>query len=214
MLHPTRTNLLLLKEKSRSVTNSIAILKARRQALMREFLSATLPFIRSREELRRSYGRAIEEMQVSRGLEGESGIASVAAASGGELRVEITERSVMGLRYLDLEPGESPVRSLDERRYDYRLTTPHVEEAIFLFETVMEAILANAAFENKLKRLGEEISRVTRRTRVLEERLLPEVRRQVRGIAQYIGEREREAFYRLKRFKSGREEERFRESPR
>ncbi len=213
MLHPTRTNLLLLKEKSRSVANSIGILKARRQALIRELLSASLPYLRSREELRQGYGRAIEEMQLARGHEGESGIASVVAVSGGEMWVEIRERSVMGLHYLDLERGETPVRTPRERGYDYRLTTPHLEEAIFRFETVMEAMLANAAFESKLKRLGEEIARVTRRTRVLEERLLPELRREVRGIAQYIGEREREAFYRLKRFKSWREET-VREPPR
>jgi V/A-type H+-transporting ATPase subunit D len=50
MIHPTRTNLLLLKEKSASIENSISILTARRQALIREFLDTSLPFMRSREE--------------------------------------------------------------------------------------------------------------------------------------------------------------------
>ncbi len=205
MIHPTRTNLLLLREKSRAVANSIGILKARRQALIREFLGASLPFLRSREELRRGYGAAIEEMQLARGCEGDDGVASVEAVSDRDIRVEIVEKSVMGLHYRDLVSGETPVRSPDERGYDYRLTTPHVEESLHQFETVMAAMLENAAFESKLKRLGEEIVRVTRRTRVLEERLLPALRRQVRGIAQYLGEREREAFYRLKRFKALRE---------
>jgi len=39
---------------------------------------------------------------------------------------------------------------------------------------------------------------------VLEERVLPRLRSQVRTIAQYLGERDREAHYRLKRFKSRR----------
>lgn len=205
MIHPTRTNLLLLREKSRAVANSIAILKARRQALIREFLGASLPFLRSREELRRGYGAAIEEMQLARGGEGDDGVASVEAVSGRDIRVEIVEKSVMGLRYRDLVSHETPVRAPEERGYDYRLTTPHMEESLHQFETVMAAMLENAAFESKIKRLGEEIVRVTRRTRVLEERLLPALRRQVRGIAQYLGEREREAFYRLKRFKAVRE---------
>ena len=42
---------------------------------------------------------------------------------------------------------------------------------------------------------------MTRRTRVLEERVLPTLRAQVRAITQYIGEREREAYFRLKKFK-------------
>jgi len=60
-----------------------------------------------------------------------------------------------------------------------------------------------AAFESKLKRLGEEIIKTTRKIRVIEERVLPELRDNIKTIVHYIGEREREAFYRLKRFKSG-----------
>jgi len=51
MIHPTRTNLLLLKEKARSVTGSIGILKARRLALIREFLATSTPFLSSREKV-------------------------------------------------------------------------------------------------------------------------------------------------------------------
>ena len=89
------------------------------------------------------------------------------------------------------------------RGYDYLQTTPHLEEGIYLFEKIVEAMVEIAAFENKLKRLGEEIIRTTRKIRVIEERVLPELRYNIKTIVQYIGEREREVFYRLKRFKSG-----------
>ncbi len=205
MIHPTRTNLLLLKDKSRSVVNSVAILKARRQALIREFLATTTPFLKSRQEVKLAYARAITEMRLSLGHEGEEVIESIEAVSGRELGVEIEEQSVMGLRYRDLRVIGSPVRSPEERGYDYHSTTPHLEESIYLFETIVAEMLEIAAFESKLKRLGDEIVRITRRTRVLEERILPELRREIRGIAQYIGEREREAYYRLKIFKEKRE---------
>lgn len=201
MIHPTRTNLLLLKEKSRSVVNSVAILKARRQALIREFLAATAPFVRSREEIRSGYARGVAELSLALGHEGEEFVASLEGVTGRELGVEITERSVMGLRYRDVTVHGTPLRSPEERGYDYRATTPHLEEAIHLFEAIVAEMLEIAAFESKLKRLGEEILRITRRVRVLEERVLPGLRRNIRTIAQYIGERERESFYRLKRFK-------------
>ena len=38
MIHPTRTNLLKLKDRQKAVHRSLAILKARRQALIMEFL--------------------------------------------------------------------------------------------------------------------------------------------------------------------------------
>jgi len=44
--------------------------------------------------------------------------------------------------------------------------------------------------------------RTTRRVKVLEEMVLPDLKHQVRTITRYIGEREREPFYRLKRVKS------------
>jgi V/A-type H+-transporting ATPase subunit D len=191
----------MLKDKARSVTGSIGILKARRLALIREFLATSAPFLRSRDEVKTAYARALAEMHLSLGHEGEEFIASLEGVAGRELGLEIAGRSVMGLRYRDVTVREDPVRSPEERGYDYRLTTPHLEEAIHLFESIMAEMLEIAAFESRMKRLGDEIVRVTRRTRVLEERILPGLRQDIRSIAQYIGERDREAYYRLKRFK-------------
>jgi len=202
MIHPTRTNLLLLKEKTHSVNNSVGILKARRQALIREFLATSVPFLKSREDIRKSYGKAIGELKLSMGQEGKGTIESLALVTKKDLAVEMAERSIWGLRYRDVVMHESPVRTPDERNYDYRSTSPHLEESIFLFEKIVESMIEIATYESKLKRLGEEIVKSTRRIRVLEERLLPELTRQIKVISQYIGERERETYYRLKRFKN------------
>lgn len=201
MIHPTRTNLLLLKDKARSVSGSIGILKGRRQALIRELLEASRPLLQSRSEIRRAYGQGITELQLSLGHEGEDSIAALAAAGRRDLEVEILAKNALGLRYRDVQVRQSPLRPPDERGYDYLGSSPHLEEAFALFEKIVEQLLETAAFEGKLRRLGEELVRVTRRIRVLEERLLPRLRIEIRAIAQHLGEREREAFYRLKRFK-------------
>lgn len=200
--HPTRTNLILLKDKSRSVLSSVGILRARRQALIKEFLAATRPFLKSREEIRGIYGKAIEEVRLSLGREGRDVIESITYAAKREIGVEITERSIWGLRYRDVISETSPIRKPEERGYDYTSTTGHVEEGIYLFEKIVESMLELASFESKLKRLGEEILKTSRKIRVLEERLLPELKGHIRSISQHIGEREREVFYRLKRFKN------------
>lgn len=202
MIHPTRTNLLLLKEKSRSVLNSIGILKARKQALIREFLAATVPFLRSREDIRKAYGSALRELAFAVGREGTDNIASIVLATGREFGIEVTEKSIWGLRYKDIVCHETPVRSPDRRGYYEYATTPHLEECIALFEKLLENMLQTAEYESKLKRLGEEIVRTTRRIKVLEEMVMPGLKREIRSISQYIGEREREAFYRLKHVKN------------
>ena len=202
MIHPTRTNLLLLKDKSRSVANSIAILKARKQALIKEFLAATLPFLRSREDIRQSYGKALRELALTLGHEGKDLVESITVATEREFGIDVIEKSIWGLRYKDIAFHETPVRDADKRGYDERGTTPHLEEGTVLFEKLLESMLHIAEYESKLKRLGEEILRTTRRIKVLEEMVLPGIKVQIKTITQYIGERERESFYRLKRVKN------------
>jgi len=201
VIHPTRTNLLQLKEKAGSVLNSISILKARRQALIREFVSTTKPFLYSRDEIKKIYAEAIRELRLSLAHEGPDYIDSLTLTTGREFGIEVEVKKVMGLGYRDVTANESAVRPPDERGYDYLSTTAHLEEAIHRFERVVESMLDLAAFESKLKRLGEEIQRITRRIRVLEEKIQPTLKKQIKSIEQYIAEREREAYYRLKRFK-------------
>jgi V/A-type H+-transporting ATPase subunit D len=76
-----------------------------------------------------------------------------------------------------------------------------LEETLHHFEEILQEMLEIAAYESKLKRLSREVMRVTRRIRVLEERVLPELQQQVKTIARFLGEREREATFRLKRFR-------------
>jgi V/A-type H+-transporting ATPase subunit D len=202
MIHPTRTNLLLLKDKSRSVVNSIGILKARNQALIKEFLAASLPFLRSREDIRQSYGKALHELALTLGHEGKENIESIATATARDFGIDVIEKSIWGLRYKDIIFHDAPVRDPDKRGYDEFGTTPHLEEGTALFEKLLESMLHIAEYECKLKRLGEEILRTTRRIKVLEELVLPGLKLQIKTITQYIGERERESYYRLKRVKS------------
>jgi V/A-type H+-transporting ATPase subunit D len=201
MIHPTRTNLLLLKEKSTSVLNSIAILKSRRQALIIEFLKTTNPYLESRKAIRKLYGDSITRLFFSLGHEGEDMISSIIDVGAREFNIEVASRKLWGLEYKEISPRESAVRKINHRNYDIRFTTPHLEEATWRFEKIVDAILDIAEYDNKLQRLSREIIQTTRRVRVLEERILPGLKKEIKSISQYLGERERETYYRLKQFK-------------
>jgi V/A-type H+-transporting ATPase subunit D len=201
IIHHTRTNLLLLKEKSSSVINSAGILKARRQALIQEFLKTTEPFLRTRKDIVETYGSALDELALSLGRMGRSGVESITSAAARNIKTDITEKSIWGLKYKDVSVNEETVRQPDKRGYDLTFTPPQLEEGIYLFEKVLESMLDIAAFESKLKRLSDEITKITRKIKVLEERILPDLKYQIKTIAQYISERERETYYRLKKFK-------------
>jgi len=201
MIHPTRTNLLLLKEKTSSVFNSIAILKSRRQALIIEFLKTSTPYLESRRQIREIYGEGIAKLSLSLGTEGDEIIDSISKATAREFKIKIDSKKLWGLEFKEIAPRESVVREPGERGYDYRFTTPHLEETIWRFERIVDAILDISEYDNKLQRLSREIIQTTRRVRVLEERLMPKLKGQIKSIAQYLGERERETYFRLKQFK-------------
>ncbi len=201
MIQATRTNLLLLKDRRQAVVNCTGILKGRRQALIKKFLEIGRPLLASREETRQRYAKAIEELQTSLGLEGRDYIASLALISQRHMGVELVNMNILGLRYRDLKEVESASRSLVDRDYDYPSVTPHLDEAMQLFEMIVEEMLAMARYEGMFRRLGEELLRITRRIRVLEERVLPGLQQDIREISHYLAEREREAYYRLKLFK-------------
>lgn len=201
MIHPTRTNLLLLKEKSSSVANSIGILKSRRQALIIEFLKTSTPYLESRKAIRILYSDSIAQLFFSRGHGGDDLIDSISEVTGREFNVDIITRKLWGLEYKEISPRESAIRDIHARNYDFRFTTANLEEASWRFEKIVDAILDIAEYDNKLQRLSREIIQTTRRVRVLEERILPKLKKQIKTIIQYLGERERENYYRLKQFK-------------
>lgn len=201
MIHPTRTNLLLLKEKVVSVYKSIGILKARRLALIREFLDAVKPFVKSREEIRKLYGTAIKELSQSLAREGEQTIKSLTFVTTRELNVSVKEESIWGLRYKNVEVNDRIIRKPNERGYDYHFTDSFVEEAAEHFEKVINEMLNIAKLEGKIKRLSKEIQKSSRKIKILEDKILPGIRKDIFQINQYLNERDRESFYRLKLFK-------------
>lgn len=201
MIHPTRINLILLRDKRTTVRGSVVLLKGRRQALLQEFLRVAAPLLQSRERLARLYDEALAALGTARALEGEESLHSVAIAARRDFGLNVSERNLLGLRYREVIAARNPRRTPQEREYDESVTAPALEEAIDRFETIVAELFELAIYEGKVKRLGDELLRLTRRIKVLEERVLPELGGEIRGIARFLEERERETFYRLKLFK-------------
>ena len=201
MIHPNRTYLLQQKERQKAVAGSLNILKARRQALIMEFLASARPFLLTRRQISGEYRRAIEELQLAQALDSKTSVASVAAVSSRDIEVSIEPRNILGVRYKEVLVGEAIRGGEDGFTCDPGATAPALEEATERFRVIVENMLKFAGFESKLKRLARDIGQLSRKSRVLEQRVLPELGRNLRAAVQYIGEREREDHYRLKKFK-------------
>jgi V/A-type H+-transporting ATPase subunit D len=197
----TRMNLLLLKRQIQVAERGLELLRSKREALVREFFTVMGRVIESRERMEAAMGRALSSLALALGMEGRAPLRSAGYAARRNLPIELTERNVWGVRFPELK--EIPVvRALDGRGYAVSGVSTYIDETAGRFEIVLDLILRSVAVEMRLKKLGSEIKRATRRINALNEVMIPSLVREVRKIRQALEEREREDLFRMKRFKA------------
>ena len=76
-----------------------------------------------------------------------------------------------------------------------------MEVAAREFERILSLLVEIAGIEARLRRVGAEIKKATRRVNALEQVVLPRTFAQIRFIRGTIEQREREDIFRLKRIK-------------
>ncbi len=197
----TRMNLLLLKRQIEGAERGLALLRSKREALVREFFTAVGRAAERRGELEVAMAQARSSLVVALGMEGRAPLRSAGLAAQRNVPIDLTDRNVWGVRFPDLR--YAPVaRTADARGYALSGVSAYIDETARGFEAVLELILRSVSVELRLKKLGAEIKKVTRRINALEELVVPSLKRQVREIRQTLEEREREDLFRMKRFKS------------
>ncbi|MDF0650685.1 MAG: V-type ATP synthase subunit D [Nitrospira sp.] len=198
----TRMNLLLLKRRSEVAQRGLALLRSKREALMREFFAVMDRVVESREQMETLMGQALSTLTLALSMEGRASLRSAGYAAKRTLSIELTERNVWGVRFPEVHYGPV-IRAFDARGYSVSGVSTHIDETARRFEQVLEAILRNVSVELRLKKLGSETKKVTRRINALNEVMIPALAREIRNIRQTLEEHEREDLFRMKRFKAG-----------
>lgn len=196
----TRMNLLLLKRQIQVAERGLELLRSKREALIHEFFAVMDRVIESREHMETALGQALSSLALSLGLEGRAPLRSAGYAARRHLPIELAQRNVWGVRFPELHYTHV-ARSLDARGYAVSGVSTYIEDTAARFEDMLELILRSVAVEMRLKKLGSEIKKVTRRINSLHEVIIPALRRGMRDIRQALEERERESLFRMKRFK-------------
>jgi V/A-type H+/Na+-transporting ATPase subunit D len=197
---PTRMNLLILKDRVQTSQNGLDLLRSKREALVREFLKIMDQTISSRDLFHDALQVATNALTVALGIDGRAIVESATFATRRDLSVELTEKNVWGVRFPDLQ-YRSVVRSSDARSYALSSVSSHTNTAAREFEKTLDAALKIVSVEIRLKKIGTEIRKTTRRINALTEVILPVLKSQIRSIRFVLEEREREATFRMKRFK-------------
>lgn len=202
----TRMHLLMLKRRIEVAKRGLELLRSKREALARELFLVADRVLESRGQLEAEMRRALSALALALAMEGRAPLQSAGYATRRSLSLHLTERNVWGVRFPELQ-YQPILRSPDARGYAVSGVSTYIDETARHFEWIVELILKGVVVEMRLKRVGDEIKRVTRRINALNEIVIPALAREARMIRQALEERAREDLFRMKRFKQGRAQE-------
>ncbi len=192
---PTRMNLLQRRGQLRLAQKGVDLLKKKRDALVAEFFGLVREALEARKALNQAAKEAYGALLLAQAFDGPEAVAGaslgVPPVEGVEAEVEnVWGSKVPRLRATFPEAFLSPVG-----------TPAYTLEAQKAFRRYAEALVQVANTEIRLKKIGEEIKKTTRRVNALEQVVIPGIRGQIRFIQQVLEQREREDTFRLKRIK-------------
>jgi V/A-type H+-transporting ATPase subunit D len=197
---PTRTELLTRRAQIRLALQGVDLLKGKREALVREFISELKRFMTEREAMSRTLSAAVQSLMRCLALDGREAVASVALAARRAVEVELEEKNIWGIR-VSQASSDYHARPAGGHRYSAIGASARIEDATERFEEALESLIKVAPLDRKMRRLAEEIRKTTRRVNALEQRLLPALQSEVDYIRAVLDQREREDIFRLKRLK-------------
>ncbi len=197
---PTRMNLLQRKAQIKLALQGVDLLKNKRDALLKEFMGEVQPLLSIRNEAQKELRKAIDALIMSLAIDGSEKVESAAFAYAQDLTIKIEERNIWGIKIPHVTT-EGAMRSPFERGHAITDTSARIDETASAFKTVIDLIIKMAPIEIKLKRLGQEIRKTSRRVNALEQILIPNLTREMRFIRDTLEERAREDVFRLKRLK-------------
>lgn len=196
-------NLLAKKSQLKIASQGVSLLKKKRDALMGEFIKEAKNLSNSRDRLTRDLNKSISILIMTLAVDGIYKIRSTSFVCSRDLYVEITEKNIWGIKVAEVEKVQVK-RKVYDRGYSLVSTSSRMDEVALSFEEIVEQVINIAPIEVKIKRLGEEIQKTSRRINVLGQKLIPSLREDINFIYEVLSEREREDIYRLKKIKKKR----------
>ena len=194
---PTRTILLESRRSLALAREGHDLLDRKRQGLTAYAQSLLAHTEDLEERLDDRFAAAYQALDRARMSMGVERVEWIALGTARESRIDITERSMMGV--------EVPSVRVTPRRFrlQYSLsgTTTSLDRAVQAFGELFVLVSRAAELETTAWRLAREVQRTQRRVNALEHVLIPRYEAIVARVEGALEEREREDFYRAKAVK-------------
>jgi V/A-type H+-transporting ATPase subunit D len=199
--HPTRMELLQIKNKLRLAEKGHRLLKEKRDTLVMEFMDIARKSEGVSESAVEQTRKARHAYAIANALAGSSQLMSAALASRGlGVEAEVEERNVMGISLPKISLDER-LRQIDQRGYGLITTHPSIDAAAGEYEGLVEDMVRLAETEQSLLALSNEVRKTKRRVNALEYKVIPQLTNTRKYIQMRLEEMERAGFYARKMIK-------------
>lgn len=205
MSTPTRSALLELLDERRTMKEGYAFLDEKRLLLAGEMVHQLAVYEPLHAEFLARHRQAVEALRAVMARHGLEGTQCLPAASLEQAQLTLTEANLLGVI---LQTAELFVVGRDRLAQPGRAPpnpSPEAEHCRRVFLRLVEQAAALAAVSGNLERLQREYRRTERRTRALEDVLLPEIDQAVQQIEAALEDIDREEAIRARLGSSGRE---------
>ena len=197
----TRMTLLSFRDSLGLASTGVELLQSKREALLADFFKIADITMDSREDMAREIQKSMIQSGLAKSFSGSHRMRATALSARRDIPIQIHVTNIWGIRIPEI--NFISLRRTPEARGLLPLdTSPHILETAESYEKILEKLLRTANFEIRLKRLGEEIRKVSRRINALEQTIIPSLKKQIRDIMEILQERERENLFRLKHIKN------------
>ncbi|GGL96941.1 V-type ATP synthase subunit D [Deinococcus aerophilus] len=197
-ISPTRSAMLASKASLKTAQSGADLLKRKRDALIGEFFALVKEALAAREELSGVSKGAYTSLFGAKAWDSPEAVESLSLAGSSDYAIDMQIENLYGVKVPKIAiPERSQATTFSPINVGARTI-----QAATDFGGVMDGIVKVAATETKLRRIGEEIKKTSRRVNALEQVLIPGIQDDIRFIRSVLDQREREASFTLKKIKA------------
>ena len=198
-IFPTKGNLINAKKSLELSSTGFGLLDKKRNILIREMMLLVDKFQGIRRDMDETFSNAYQALQkanITLGIVDE-----IARAIPLDDGVNLRFKSVMGVDIPIVEYSEE----IKPPGYGFLNTNADLDYAYICFHEVKKLTVVLAEIENSVFRLAHAILKIQRRANALKNVVIPDLERQIKFISEYLEEKDREEFSRLKVIKNKKE---------
>ncbi|MGH2376013.1 MAG: V-type ATP synthase subunit D, partial [bacterium] len=155
VINATRMNLLQRRAQRGVAEQGVDLLKRKRDALVADFFKIVREALAAREQLAAACREAYVMLMLAKAIEGREALEAAALPAARDLTVAIDIRNVWGTKIPEVAVTDVRRPLLERGQYPVATSARAIESTAH-FEEVLAAILAVAATEIKLRKIGEE----------------------------------------------------------